>query len=74
MIEKASRPPVSQHLCLFFKAEIDEEFSRILIELNKAEVQKLIWVPLAGLADTFNKKYSNSSGAFEYDPAIMLHQ
>jgi hypothetical protein len=32
---------------MFFKAEIDEDFSRILVELNKAEVQNLIWVPLA---------------------------
>ena len=71
--DKASKPPISQHLCMFFKAEIDEDFSRILVELNKAEVQNLIWVSLAQLADTFNKKYSNAPGAYEYDPAVMLH-
>jgi len=59
---------------MFYKAEIDEDFSRILVELNKAEVQNLIWVPLPKLADAFNKKYSNAAGSYEYDPAIMLHQ
>lgn len=59
---------------MFFKAEIDEDFSKILVELNKAEVQNLIWVSLPKLAETFEKKYSNAVGAYEYDPAIMLHQ
>lgn len=58
---------------MFYKAEIDEDFSRILLELNKAEVQNLVWVSLPKLADAFNKKYSNSAASYEYDPAILLH-
>ncbi len=44
--DKAARPPVSQHLCLFYKAKIEEDFDKLLIEMNKAEVQRLIWVSL----------------------------
>ncbi len=36
--DREMRAPPSQHLCLFYKAKIDESFDRILLELNKAEV------------------------------------
>lgn len=68
------KAPPSQHLCLFFKAQIDESFDRILLELNKAEVQKLGWASLPQLAEAFENKHSNLKAAYEYDPSILLHQ
>jgi 8-oxo-dGTP pyrophosphatase MutT (NUDIX family) len=47
------RPPVSQHLCLFYKCQLDETYDKILMELNKAEVHKLGWVGLDQLAEAF---------------------
>jgi 8-oxo-dGTP pyrophosphatase MutT (NUDIX family) len=67
------RPPVSQHLCLFYKAQIDESFERILIEVCKAEVHRLVWAGLPQLADAFKGKHSTIPG-FEYDPSVLLHE
>ena len=41
-----ARPPPSQHLCLFYKIDIDESFDRIMIEMNKSEVQAAAWASL----------------------------
>lgn len=57
--ERESKPPPSQHLVLFFKAQIDESFDRLMVELNKAEVQKLVWASLPQLDDAFKGKHSN---------------
>ena len=68
------KPPISSHLCLFYKAEIDEDFDRILVELNKSEVHKLGWVSLEQLADSLLGRGDTAfKGAYEYDPGVMLH-
>jgi hypothetical protein len=38
--------PISQHLCLFYKAQIDEDFDKLLLHINKAEVEVAAWAEL----------------------------
>lgn len=72
--EFEQRPPPSQHLCLFYKIKIDETFERILIEMNKAEVQVLAWASLPQLAEAFKGNHSKLQHAYEYDPSIFMHE
>jgi 8-oxo-dGTP pyrophosphatase MutT (NUDIX family) len=62
---REKQPPAAQHLCLFYKAQIDESFDRIMLSLNKHEVQRAGWCSLEQLRDTFNlKSYSTFQKAF----------